>query len=224
MPQYKVGFLIDENTDLLDMKSPYRMMTLKEMLKADGNKRKFCTVVVGDYLIDSTKVGTDDITVVAKYLIQPFEEQKLKFPLGVYLAALTSDTYAWEHQFNVNKGAEFKDGTTHFDITTVKEWVDAYLYRYTESENRDLLELLVEKRIELAVADIKLRISPELAEFVERSIDPEYVLDIYQNSDSYVEVESTVNMSGVPTKVLFKIGNDEEDEAFREVDKLLKMA
>lgn len=31
-------------------------------------------------------------------------------------------------------------------------------------------------------------------------------------------------MSGVPTKVLFKIGNDEEDEAFREVDKPLKMA
>lgn len=202
--------------------STQAMLSIEEMLNITGQDATFIEAVVGDYRIEGLQVGTNSLAVVAKYLIQPWQNNEFKHPLGAYLAALTDEAFSYElNDHEVNQESEFTEGQTTFDIRTVKDWVEAYLVMYSEenSEQDGLLERFTINRIEHAVSVISTEVSPAMANFISRAIDTEYLMDIYKNDDGFSENSIVAHISGKKSSALFKFNNEEQDDLFKLADK-----
>lgn len=197
-------------------------MTLAQMLKTDHSKISFYSVTVGDCVIHSEFTGTDNLAIVAKALIEPFEQGKLKYPLSVYLSALRDECHFWTlDSHGVGDSPELEEGSNNFNIHSVRAWVEQYLVMFTVGSPCDILETFIEHRVDHAVSEIKKNVGEAMADFVERMIDKEYVYELYSDEDKFVQTADSSRLDGKETKALFRFELDEEDELFKAIENYL---
>lgn len=198
------------------------MMSVQDMLNTNPDEITFTDITVGEYLIDASHVGTDHLTVVAKYLVHPYENNQLKHPLGAYLCALSDDLFSNElPPENADQDAVFNPEKTSFDIRTVKDWVENYLIGYSEESADSLFKQALEGRVNKTVEEIKNRISPEMAEFVRGAININQLIHVYEHHDDFHEFQLKAKIDGTECKALFKLSSTSEDEYFKQFDKFI---
>lgn len=201
--------------------SPTVMMTVEDMRNSNPTEITFQSIKVGEYTIEATTVNTENLNVIAKYLIEPYEKNQLKYPLGAYLCALSDQVFSLPFNAADTENEVFNPNNHFYDLRTVKEWVNHFLVMYRENDKSELLECFLQNRIAAAVAAIKLSNGDALADFIESSIDLQYLMEKYEN-DYFNECELEARTDGKNCKALFQLRKTDEDIYFKADDAVLK--
>lgn len=135
----------------------YFELSLEEMLKIKREHVCLNVINIDGNEYCSSQLGSYDVAAIAKHLLQPWVEGKLKYPMSVYVSALASDYCDSDLECDAKDFGGKLHGDTEFNLSNIVVWVEAkyVTHSITNSGYEALYQQHIQKRIDSVMGELK---------------------------------------------------------------------
>lgn len=192
-----------------DIKS--REMTLEEMLATTSEELCFEAIILDeDTTFTSTELSTYKLADVAKYLLTPYLQMTLKYPVAVYVTLLNDQCCNGDLDRDAEDYAGIVDGVD-YNLTNIVPWVEKNLIRYDVNQENfiDIYTKFHQARVDYVLTKIKTTMGEEFYRFLQDHME----LVVRDSVEDAAFLDTTLQVGSDFYSVLCHLHHQEDDYA-----------